>query len=64
MSGDRSVAGLPEYSWRVVNDNSVLLLEIKLQEATLNKVVVLVDEKLVANENWRRAMVSLARKVR
>ena len=59
LSGDQSGAGLPVYYRRKL-DRGVLQPTIRFEEATLNVVVVLVDEKLVANEAWRKAMVALA----
>lgn len=60
LSGDQSGAGLPVYYRRFVNDESDVQPKIKFEEARVNVVVVLVDEKLVVHEKWRKAMVSLA----
>jgi len=59
LSGDQSGAGLPVYYRRQL-DKGALQPTIHFEEAKLNVVVVLVDEKLVANEEWRKAMVELA----
>ncbi len=60
LSGDQSGAGLPVYYRRTLDKNGLLQPEIRFHEAALNVVVVLVDEKLVADERWRAAMVAMA----
>ena len=60
LSGDQSGAGLPVYYRRQLDKNGVLQPEIKFDQATLNVIVVLVDEKLVLDEQWRAAMVAMA----
>ncbi len=60
LSGDQSGAGLPVYYRRLMVDK-VLQPEIRFDQAALNVVIVLVDEHLVLEPDWRSATIDLAK---
>jgi len=60
LSGDQSGAGLPVYYRRQLDGSGSLLPKIRFEDAALNLIVVLVDQKLVLDDKWRAAAVELA----
>ena len=59
LSGDSSEAGLPVHFRRELSGTK-LHPPIPFDKASLNVVILLVDSKMVFNEDWRRAVVDLA----
>lgn len=62
LSGDQSGAGLPVYYRRQLA-NGAPQPAIEFEQAALNVVIVLVDEQLVLDQDWRTAMIGLAEDV-
>ncbi len=63
LSGDVGAAGLPVYFRRQLSGTS-LQPRIRFEDAQLNVVIVLVNHQMVVDENWRQAIVDLAKEVK
>jgi len=63
LSGDQSGAGLPVYYRRQLV-HSTIQPEIYFEGASLNVVVLLVDQIMVGDKTWRKAIVELTKTVR